>query len=126
MNSGYGYFRIVKNGIAGDDAINTLRSYDISERKIFYDYGTRDGNLKEVLSKVKYSKLYILRLNDLGFRIQEVINILEILCRYETELYICNRKVNMFYTIFLLKDKMNFFINFDKYPELVGFEQGWM
>ena len=118
----YGYFRITRKGNSYESGINQLVKCYINEENIYYDFGIKDGNLSALIKCLRCTdSLHILRLNDLGTRICDVVEALELLSYHNVRLYICNREVFIPCTIMLLRSKMNFFINFDNYPELPAY-----
>lgn len=115
-DSSYGYCRITKSGFSYYDAQRFFRYY--SPYNTYYDYGTKNGNLLRLLDKLKqFDKLNITKLNDLGYLVSDVLNILNKLNKKSVWLYISNCMVDIEATYSYIENnfKSEYFINFDKY-----------
>ena len=85
---------------------------------IYYDYGTKDEYFLKMLNEIGCLKsLYIIRLNDLGYLVSDVLNNLEMLNRKFTQVYISGKYIDTEVAYEYIKNHfaLDRYVNFDKY-----------
>lgn len=122
MSSNHGYCKITKNGTQKYGVICYFEKYDIWDYS--YDYGANSENLSNMIRKSRGESLYIIRLNDLGYFVSDVLDILDMLMSYDVRLFIDGKEVELLITY----DSINYhfqptyYINFDKYSNVIVFK----
>lgn len=115
-HSRYGYCKITRNGISYDEARYHFKCMHADSFR--YDYGTKNENLLSVIDNLKYfDQLYIIKLNDLGYQIEDVLDVLNLLIEKDITLVDEFKEIDISATYDYISEHFgkDYYINFDKH-----------